>query len=214
MQSIVSAERGATTTVILACNAAGVYIPPLVIFKGSRLLPEHKAGFPEGTKVMVSKTGYVDKEILVEWFQHFLETRPPCSSGRSVIFLDGHSSHVFNYNFLTEAAENNVELVCLPAHTTKWLQPLDRAVFGPLKKAWTQSCSSFMRRNPGCVITRTEFGALLKKAMEKGATAENAKAGFRGCGLCPFSIAAIPGEAYEASLLFGNDVGGNEETVN
>ncbi|EGN98528.1 hypothetical protein SERLA73DRAFT_74730 [Serpula lacrymans var. lacrymans S7.3] len=34
------------------------------------------------------------------------------------------------------AVENNIQLLCIPPHTTHRLQPLDVGVFGPLQKAW------------------------------------------------------------------------------
>ena len=38
---------------------------------------------------------------------------------------------------IDKARENSVEILCLPPHTTHVIQPLDKVVFSPLKKAWS-----------------------------------------------------------------------------
>ena len=42
------------------------------------------------------------------------------------------------------AIQNNIELFCLPPHTTHKLQPLDVGVFGPLQKAWVRQCDDYL----------------------------------------------------------------------
>lgn len=36
--------------------------------------------------------------------------------------------------------KHNINLFCLPPHTSHWLQPLDVGVFGPLQRAWQSRC--------------------------------------------------------------------------
>nr|CAI5838031.1 unnamed protein product [Callosobruchus analis] len=62
------------------------------------------------------------------------------------------------YNYETEndssvevleyAEMNDVILLCLPSHTTQFLQPLDRAFFKALKSHYNAACNSFLRTNP------------------------------------------------------------------
>ena len=54
------------------------------------------------------------------------------------MFFDGYFSHVNNVDFIrmVEQAEKHILLVKLPSGLTDQLQPLDSAVFGPLKKSW------------------------------------------------------------------------------
>ena len=42
---ITGGERGQPQTVVMATNAAGDYIPPMIIYKGKRMLPELKRVF-------------------------------------------------------------------------------------------------------------------------------------------------------------------------
>jgi hypothetical protein len=52
--------------------------------------------------------------------------------GTKPLILDGHRSHL-SLRVVDLALANNVCIICLPAHTTYLLQPLDVAVFKALK---------------------------------------------------------------------------------
>ncbi len=52
-----------------------------------------------------------------------------------LLILDGHNSHT-TAAFLEYAKEHDIEVLCLPSHTTHWLQPCDVGVFGPLDTRW------------------------------------------------------------------------------
>mgnify|MGYP003623427212 CR=1 FL=1 len=57
MMALTSAERGENVTVVACCNAAGSYIPPLVIFKGQRHKPEFSLNLPPGSISCMSESG-------------------------------------------------------------------------------------------------------------------------------------------------------------
>jgi hypothetical protein len=74
-------------------------------------------------------------------------------------------------------------------------QPLDVAVFAPMKKIWRQvldrykeECASKSMRNT--CIPKDKFGSLLSKTLEKGAVnnEKNIKAGFAACGIYPLNV--------------------------
>ena len=54
------------------------------------------------------------------------------------------------------AEENNIELFCLPPHTTHRTQPLDVGVFGPLQTHWQERCDAVLQET-GQEIRRTAF---------------------------------------------------------
>ena len=62
VQVITSAERGSTTTVVAACSAAGHFIPPMVIFKGTRKpSAETLESLPPDSLVEMSQSGWIDR---------------------------------------------------------------------------------------------------------------------------------------------------------
>jgi hypothetical protein len=42
------------------------------------------------------------------------------------------------------AEEHNIELFCLPPHTTHQTQPLNIGVFGPLQHRWQERCDDVL----------------------------------------------------------------------
>ena len=180
--SKVSAERGTSTTILVAGSAAGLVVPPMMIFKGKRLTKDlTKDGVP-GTFFSVSDNGWSDRDLFFEWIKFFISNIPPARP--VLLLLDGHESHM-SLEALRFALANDVHLLCLPSHTTHLLQPLDVAVFGPFKKALDGMCAKFMRTNPQARITRYDLSGILKNAWYEAMKPSNFLAGFRTTGIQP-----------------------------
>ncbi|XP_030839669.1 uncharacterized protein LOC762421 [Strongylocentrotus purpuratus] len=196
VHSKTSGERGFNTTVMACPNAVGNYIPPFVIFKGSRLSPALTCNAPPGTLFATSDTSYMNMDLFYNWIQFFVKHIPPARP--VLLIVDGHGSHI-SIGTLEYAKENQVELLCLPPHTTHWLQPLDRTVYGPLKVNYDKACAQYMRENPGQIVTRYKFSGLFRQAYGKAATIANAISGFRSTGIYPFNPTAVPQKSFAPS---------------
>lgn len=97
-----------------------------------------------GTSYGLSAKGWMTADIFEEWLeQHFLVHTPPARP--LLLLLDGHSSH-YSPDTIPIAAQSGVILFLLPPHTTHFLQPLDKTVFGPLKIYWREECRDFMAK--------------------------------------------------------------------
>lgn len=190
-------------TVIAAVNASGCALPPHMIVKGKSRKVLH--GFdtekaPEGTMMSVSDSGWTKQGISALWFNDvFLpnigEERP------QLLIMDGHDSH--NYvEFIQKAIEENIVLVELPAHTSNWLQPLDRSVFFSLKSHYNEACRQFLNNYPGLNITHANFCSLFTQAWVKALTPDNIKSGFESCGIVPFDPEKVPKEAYLPNAIY------------
>ena len=123
--AVTSAERGKTHTVLACVSASGYVLPPMIIYLRIRCVPESlKEGAIPDTLFATSESGWINS---LKWFRLFLEHIPPT---RPVLLLkDGHASHTS----IELAYTNNVHMLCLPAHTTHVLQPLDVGVFKSFK---------------------------------------------------------------------------------
>ena len=180
--SAITGERG-QITVLSCCNAGGYALPPLVIFDCKSLKPELAFGEVPGTMYGLSDKGWIDTEIFEEWFlNHFLLYAPPARP--LLLLMDGHSSH-FSPLFVNRAAEEHVIVFCLPPHSTHKTQPLDKGVFGPLKKSWQEVCHSYMIKNPGKVVSRYQFSMLFAQAWIAAMTPRNIISGFSVTGVYP-----------------------------
>ena len=176
--------------IVIACvSAVGHALPPLVIFDTKGLNHEWTKEEVVGTTYGLSAKGWVDTELFKEWLvNHFLKYT---SGGRPLLLvLDGHSSH-YQPELIRYARENAVILVCLPPHTTHQTRPLDTSVFRSLKKNRNDECHQFFQKNPGRVITKFDFSALLNLAWGKTMVPNVICSGFKRSGIYPFNPQAI-----------------------
>ena len=121
-------------TVIGCVSAAGQAVPPFVIFDAKSLNIEWTRGEVARTRYGLSERGWVDTYLFKSWFcDQFLQYAVGICP--LLLLLDGHSSH-YNPQTVRLAKENDVILFTLVPHTTHEMQPLDTAVFGPLKSHW------------------------------------------------------------------------------
>lgn len=82
---------------------------------------------------------------------------------------------------------NGIVMLSFPPHCSHKLQPLNRSVFGPLKKAVNSTCDGWMRSHPGKTITIYDIPGILTTAMPLALTQSNIQAGFRTTGIVPFN---------------------------
>ena len=180
-----SSNERTNITVLACCNAGGYAIPPLVIFDRKTLNPELILGEVPGTMYGLSDSGWIDSEIFETWFtNHFLAYAPPARP--LLLLMDGHSSH-FSPLFVNRAAEEDIVVFCLPPHSTHKTQPLDKGVFGPLKREWREECHDYLLKNPGKVVSGYQFSYLFGRAWMKAVTPHNILKGFEVTGIYPIN---------------------------
>lgn len=153
---------------------------------------------PAGSRVVMNKdSAYINSTIFMIWLkEHFVPRKP---AGKVLLILDGHASHSNDFEMLEYAKENDIIILCLSPNTTKYLQPLDRSFFKPLKAFYNQVSHNWFTTNKGRKITRLQVGTLLGKAWGGAATNANTCKGFRACGIHPFDENAIPDVAFSVS---------------
>ncbi|XP_072398344.1 uncharacterized protein [Diabrotica undecimpunctata] len=117
VSSLTSAERGKLITAITCMNAAGVFVPPLLIFPRKNMKTELMLRAPTGAVAECHVSGWVQADIFTRWLQHFIKFTKPSAADPVLLVLDGHYSHTRN----------------LPPHSTHKMQPLDVAFMAPLK---------------------------------------------------------------------------------
>ena len=74
-------------------------------------------------------------------------------------------------------------LICLSPHTTYQMQPLDKTVYGPLKRNYNEECDRWMLNNPAQRISMFQQGAFFGAAFVKTAGMQKAVNSFERTGL-------------------------------
>ena len=173
-------------TVVGCINTVGQALPPFVVFDAKNLNMQWCVDEVPGTTYGLSDNGWMDMELFKGWFvKHFLQL---VGSARPVLLLmNGHSSHC-NLEAVDLAKKNDVILFTLVPHTTHEMQPLDTAVYAPLKTHWQDVCHHYLQPHPGTVITKYQFSKLFSEAWLKTMVPSN---GFKYCGIYPFNPKAV-----------------------
>ena len=105
--SIAAGERGKNHTILACVSASGVSLPPLMVFPRKQSVPDAmRVGATPGTVFMVTDSGWMTKEIFLQWFQ---PARPV------LLIQDGHYSHI-SIELIELAKAHSIHLLCLPPH--------------------------------------------------------------------------------------------------
>ena len=129
-------------SVQVCCSAVGSFLSPYVVYKGSHLYSTWMNGGPDNAKYTCSNSGWMESPHFIEWFgKAFIAETAELDGGKLLVF-DGHNSHL-SKTVVQLAIANNIELLCLPAHTSSILQPLDVGVFKTVKVKWRADLSHY-----------------------------------------------------------------------
>ena len=123
--------------------ADGTILSPLRIFKGKNVLQSWIPSEVIDKWVFLANTrGWTSNLHGLEWLKRVFEpaTRTKANGQQRLLICDGHDSHISG-NFISHCIQNRITLFILPPHTSHLLQPLDVAIFGPLKKRLTAALS-------------------------------------------------------------------------
>ena len=192
---------GQETITVHACgSASGDRIPPYIVYKGKHLYSSWTRNGPDGAMYSTSPSGWMVEINFLLWMKKiFIPTVTPyLSTGPVILFLDGHYSHI-GIDLIKLCREKNVWLYCLPPNTTHVLQPLDVAVFGPVKAAWRSIVKTYKVGRRAATITKEVFPSLLTKLWSCSIKPHHLPS-FRECGLFPLDRTAIRAYKLAPSL--------------
>ena len=190
-------------TVMFCGNAAGIYLPPFVIYKAKNLYGNwmgEREGVP-GAVYGYSDSGWMVAANFEGWFAKIfvVYVQTNCGGHKVLLTYDGHNSHI-TYNTVKLAIDNNIIILCLPPHTSHALQPLDVGVFKSVKAAWRLIVDKHY--TSGVKIDKTNFPKLLAKLWTK-LDGSHLVSGFNRTGMFPFDRHAVDAKIREAAVAPG-----------
>ena len=118
--NVTAMEKGVTSTYLAGINAVGTAVPP-IIHKSKVVGKNWKNGAPCGTVVRATETGWITKEVFLEYgqlFVKFLKDQNLMDGLPHVVVMDNHHCHAFNLEFLQLMKDNNIVVFGLPSHTS------------------------------------------------------------------------------------------------
>ncbi|KAL0166873.1 hypothetical protein M9458_038717, partial [Cirrhinus mrigala] len=184
--SLTSAERGTLVTLACAVSAIGNSLPPYFIFPRVHFRDHFLINGPPGSKGGANSSGWMKDTYFVDFLQHFNEHTKCSKEKPCLLLLDNHESHL-SIDGLNYAKENGIIMLSFPPHCSHRLQPLDRSVYGPLKRHINSTCDAWMRNNPGKTMSIYDIPGIVAIAYPLAATPLNIQAGFRVAGIQPYN---------------------------
>ena len=195
---IVSAEKGETITAVVCVNAAGTFVPPMLIFPRKNMNPRLMNGAPPGAIGVTSPSGWINGELYIKWLDHFIRHTGASADRKVLLILDNHESHI-TLQAWQLCRENGVVVVSLPPHCSHKCQPLDLTIFGPLKTAYFKRCGEWMSMNPGKRITQYEVATLFGDAYCAVGGIQKCINGFRAAGIYPLNSSVFTDDHFRAA---------------
>lgn len=144
------------TTVIECISGAGVALPPLILLPGKSITDDVVSQqVQHGWRFMESHNGWTNDKIALLWLREVFEPSTKNTSGvYRLLILDGHGSHLTNA-FNAYCSDHKIVPLCMPAHSSHLLQPLDISVFGPLKRVYGPEIQKITAKSQ--IVTRSDF---------------------------------------------------------
>jgi hypothetical protein len=174
-------------TIIETVSSKGVHIPPVIILKATN---QQAAWYQEPALskdwwIATSENGWTTDEIGLRWLKEVFEpySRRYTTGAKRLLILDGHSSHL-TAEFDNFCKQSSIICLCMPAHASHLLQPLDVGVFGPLKRAYGKLLEARMIAGNNH-IDKEDFLSLYPPARAEVFNSANICSGFAGAGLKP-----------------------------
>lgn len=186
-------NREKELTALVTISASGILAPPTILFPYKRPPPMNIIkSAPDDWGIGISESGWMTYETLFESIKNIFY---PWLIRNKIefpvaIFIDGHNSHnsVDLYEF---CREKQIYLIGLLPNATHFLQPLDVAVFQPIKSVWKDMVHKWKLNNDGKKINRENFMPLLEKCLLTTIDKSTVANGFKSCGLYPFNKNSI-----------------------
>ena len=171
-------------TVVECINGTRTAIPPLIIFPGKSLTDEVTVQpLPYGWMFTESDKGWTSDDISLRWLKEVYQPATQhCHGLYRMLILDGHGSHL-TPEFSSYCEEQKIVLLCMPAHSSHLLQPLDVGIFAVLKRAYGEQLKRLC--TTGSHVTKHDFIAAYAQARLATFSATNITSAWRATGLIP-----------------------------
>ena len=185
---VTAAERGTLVTVVGCVANDGNTIPPVLLFPRLRVPVDRLGrGAPPGTLTLNSATGWMTAEIFAtDVLPHIVRHTKASQDNPILLLVDNHASHV-SLEAVRFCRANGIHVLTFPPHCSHRLQPLDVAVYGPMKSAYKRALHDHQMAHPGRRIDLYQMADIFRRAYDGSFTRKNILKGFEASGVSPLN---------------------------
>uniref|UniRef100_A0A1B0CYT8 Uncharacterized protein n=1 Tax=Phlebotomus papatasi TaxID=29031 RepID=A0A1B0CYT8_PHLPP len=179
-------------TTLFTVSASGEFAPPLTLYKYERMPAAAAISAPPHWGIGKSESGWMLASTFYEYIANvFIPYLNQKKIKRPVaVFLDGHSSHM-TLHLSRLCREHEIILIALYPNATHILQPLDVAVFKPVKSRWQYLKRAWRINHNGQEVSKFDVPTLLNAVISEDQMGNNIRSGFRATGLYPFDSTKV-----------------------
>ena len=200
-------------SVMFSGSAAGVYLPPMVVYKvaSENVYDSWMEGGPRGALYASTKSGWFNTVTFERWFFEVFLPHVQHLIGPKVLIGDNLGCH-FSTDVIKSCRQHDIRFTALLPNATHLMQPLDVAVFRPMKVSWRKVLLDWRKETRiDSTIPKDQFPTLLYRVVGQ-LQPQHLSAGFTATGISPLDrqkvIVKLPGNVKPSS-----DPGGSA-TVN
>ncbi|XP_047132519.1 uncharacterized protein LOC124811226 [Hydra vulgaris] len=141
----------------------------------------------------------MNSDIFIEWIKHFVKYSNCSNESPILLLLDNHKSHI-SVRASDLAIQHGITMLSFSPHCTHKLQPLDRTVFGPLKRFYNAACDNWMVTSPR-PMTIYDIVSIVCEPYKKAFSPSNLQRGFQVAGIEPFNLKIFRDDGYLPSSV-------------
>jgi hypothetical protein len=152
--------------------------------------------------ISTSESGWTDNELGLAYLEEHFEPQTRETKGEQgyrILIVDGHESHITT-QAIRFCVDHKIILLCLPAHTTHLLQPLDVGVFSPLAAAYKNGVLERYSFTSSIVLDKVDFLEIWHAARAGAMTLETIQSAWKKAGILPNDPRMIDPEVVLSQL--------------
>lgn len=123
-------------------SAGETFIPDMLIFPRKDTTSALMRGAPPGSISRCHPSGWIQTELFIDWFSHFIQKTCPNEESLILLIVEGHNTHTRNLEITDLARKSHVTIVSISPYTSHKTQPLNKTFMEPLKVTIVNMCPS------------------------------------------------------------------------
>lgn len=170
-----SGDEKENLTALVTGNADGVLAPPMVVYPYERVPAVIANSLPNDWCLGRSDSGWMCARTFFEYITNVFNPWMKKIIYQNQLYCLFHRSHMTHLSDFCK--DNGIEIIALYPNSTHIIQPMDDAVFRPMKVSWKNQVKSWKMENPKQVMKKEHFAPNLKAAFQN-ITADTIKTDF------------------------------------
>ena len=162
-------------------------------------------GAPPGTLGLATQSGWMNGELFSRVLNHFIKHMGCFIENLAVVFMGNHESHL-GIEVIEMARMSGLSIITFPPHTSHKLQPLDVAVYGPLKCHYKKTVNEWNLSHPASRITIYDLPKCFNRAFFRALSFENIDSGFKKTEIWPLNSEVFTDDDFLATTVFSNNI--------